>query len=331
MNISTILKKTRHGGYHSFLKSALDNGISVKPIDCEKSLVRLDHEGTAVFCQGHIPLSTRLGQFTKNKCVTKTILDEVSIRVPKGFTALDYNDSLRLIKKNKINYPVIVKPVDGSRAAGVSWNIQSDRELESAIYNLRGAQKKHPKFLKSRKILIEEMFIGDEYRILVLNDRVLSVVKKIPASITGDGKSTIAQLITKFNKTRLRGFKLVIDDVVRKTLKDNKLNLSSVLSNNYTLKLRNNLNMSDGGRCIEWTKKMHPYFKEVCVKAVEILGGSIGGVDLIAPDVSKASNNYVILEVNPNPYYNMHEKPLVEGKGIDVSKIILKSIFPRLK
>lgn len=51
----------------------------------------------------------------------------------------------------------------------------------------------------------------------------------------------------------------------------------------------------------------------------------------MADDIRDPKTRYVILEINSNPYYNMNEKPLVEGKGVDISWIFLKKMFPRLK
>ena len=91
--------------------------------------------------------------------------------------------------------------------------------------------------------------------------------------------------------------------------------------------------MSDGGRSIDVTASMHRSFKDLCVKSTEVTGLSFAGVDVIAKDLSRPArrDNYVILELNPNPYYNMNEKPLAEGKGTDVSFLLLKQLFPNIR
>ena len=89
--------------------------------------------------------------------------------------------------------------------------------------------------------------------------------------------------------------------------------------------------MSDGGRSIDVTTKLHPDLKQTCVRATESIGLTYGGVDFMADDISNPKTRYVILEINSNPYYNMNEKPLVEGEGIDISWLFLKKMFPHLK
>lgn len=328
MNQQLMIKKIGHGGIKSLVKKAIQLGITVQFFLCEQPLIKFKLKGKSVFIRkGTIPMERRMGDMTRNKNLTKILLREIGIKTPHGIIATSFKEALSLIKKNNLSYPLIVKPLDGSLAKGVTWDIQFKNELGKAISIL----EKNKSLNKYRRFMVEEMFIGDEFRILVVNKRVISCVKKIPASILGDGHSTIKKLIASFNKTRLKGFKIKIDNIVEETLKKNKLTLESVLPNNFNLKLRNNLNMSDGGRSIECTDEMAKYFKQICENAIEILGLTFGGIDFMTKNISNKKSPYVILEVNPNPFYNMHEKPLVEGNGVDVSYEILKNIFPKLK
>lgn len=327
-DLQEYIKKIKHGGFKSFIKKALGSGVSVRTFSEEPSLINLEYKGKSLFCRrGKIPLNKRIGDFTTNKLVTKTILNDIGIKTPRGFVANSCNEALRLLKKNKLSYPLILKPLNGSLARGVTWDIQSPKDLKKAVNIFKKTKQKHPEF---KSFMVEEMHAGDEYRILVFNENIISCVKKIPASVTGDGKSTIKKLIENFNKNRKRGFEIKIDKTIKKTLLKNKLKLDSVLPKNFVLKLRDNLNMSDGGRAVECTEKMSRFLKKTCVRAIKAAGLSFGGIDLIAQDITAAKNDYVIIEINANPYYNMHEKPLVEGKGVDVSKQILKHLFPNI-
>lgn len=328
MNQKQEIKKLEHGGVKSLLKKALELGVGVHFLPCEYPLISLKFKEKTIFIRkGTVPMEKRMGDMTRNKNLTKTILNEIGIRTPKGIVANSFNKAVSLAKKNTLSYPLVVKPLDGSLAKGVTWDVRSKKEIRKAIQTLQGNKSSR----KAKKFLVEEMFIGDEFRILVLNKKVISCVKKIPASVIGNGKSTIKELIEAFNKTRIKGFEIKIDAIAKNTLKKNKLTLDSILPEKFNLKLRNNLNMSDGGRCVEYTKKMNVFFKKICEESIDALGLTYGGVDLMTRDIASKKSSYVILEVNPNPYYNMHEKPLVEGRGIDVSYKILKNLFPKLK
>jgi len=327
MVTNPIIKKIEHGGVKSLIKRAIKSGIKVKTFPKKETLLVMEHRGRKIFIRrGSVPLERRMGDMTKNKEITKIVLSHISIKTPKGFSAGSLSESLKLLKKKKLSYPLIVKPIDGSLARGVTWDIRSRKDLNKAIIKIY----KNKSYSKPKKFLVEEMFEGDEYRILILSGKAISCVKKIPASVIGDGKSKIRELIGRFNSKRIRGFEIKIDKVVEKTLRKNRLTSDSILPKNYNLRLRYNLNMSDGGRAINYTHKMNNYFKEICERAIRAVGLTYGGIDLLTKNITSKDSHYVIIEINPNPYYNMHEKPLVEGKGIDVSMKILKKLFPSL-
>ncbi len=329
MPIQEYIRNIKHGGFKSFIKKAVELGIKVDMIQGDGSpILKLEHSNRVIFCyKRNLPIYKRMGNLTTDKEVTKKILAASGIKTPIGITATSLREALRLVKEKKLHYPLICKPVDGSLAKGVTWDIVSPKELTAAIAHAKGAYGKRPRV----RFLIEEMFVANEYRVLLFEKKVLSCVQKISAGITGDGKSTIAELIKKFDTKRQPGFEIKLDAVAKATLKSHFLTLNSILPKNQFFKLRNNLNMSDGGRSVECTDQMHPSFKDICVRAIEAVGLTYGGIDFFAHDISSEKSDYVIIEINPNPFYNMHEKPLVEGKGIDVSSEILKSIFPKLR
>jgi cyanophycin synthetase len=323
----SYIKKIKHGGFRSFIKRAVELGVDVKIFPAEPLLLKLEYKGNVVFTRkGQIPVTRRMGNFTRNKQFTKFLLKNIGIQTPKGIAAKSYKESLSLIKKARLSYPLIVKPLDGSLARGVSWNIRSLPELKKAVLFFEKTKSS-----KKSQLLVEEMYIGDEFRILVFNGKIVSCVKKVPATIIGDGKSTIKELVKTFDKTRARGFEIKLDKTALKTISQNNFKLGSVLPADYILKLRNNLNMSDGGRSIECTKEMSEHLKRICVQATTTAGLTYGGLDLMTKNLATEKDDYVVLEINPNPFYNMHEKPLVEGVGVDVSKQILSHLFTSLK
>lgn len=331
MNIRDLKKfiaSRSHGGFKSLLSRALTLGIQIDVIPVSNSsIIKLSYKEKILFCRNNnIPLYRKMGNFTKNKLVTKTILDAVGIRTPRGILVENATEAEHLVKKTGLKFPLITKPLDGTLAKGVSWNIQNEEDLRKGVehaYKIGGLSG-------PGKILVEEMFQGNEYRVLIFNGKVLSCVQKIAAGVIGDGQSTIKKLIKKFNTTRVHGFEIKFDKVAQKTLRRKGLSLESVPAKGDYIPFRNNLNMSDGGRSVEVTEIMHPSFKHLCEEAMQVVGLSYGGIDFMAQDITKKNSPYIIIEINPNPFYNMHEKPLVEGKGIDVSQIILKHLFPKL-
>lgn len=329
MHFQDYLSKVKHGGFKSFLKKAEEIGIQTEILEHEQiPVLKLSYGDQVFFCyKRNMPILRRMGNLTRNKVITKMVLESVDIRTPQGIVATSPDQAVAEIREKKLRYPLIVKPVDGSLAKGVTWNITSESAVAEAVEHALAAYG----YRKGIKIIVEEMFVGNEYRVLVFNGKVLSCVEKIPAGINGDGKNTIQELVHMFNKTRRHGFEIKLDNVARETIKQAGYTLKTVLPKDDFFKLRNNLNMSDGGRSIERTDLLSPTLKKVCVNAIEAIGLTYGGLDLLTNDLTAENPEYVILEVNPNPFFNMHEKPLVEGRGIDVSLTILEYLFPALK
>lgn len=322
------IMKIKHRAMRSLLSKALELGIKIDFSHIDKGLLILAYQKEKLFLRNTaIPMQRKMGNLTTDKCHTKICLNEVGINVPRGFATNSKNEALVLLKKFKLRFPLILKPVNGAFAERVVWDIKTKKELADAILDFKKSEKKH----KFKRFLVEEMQLGDEYRVLMLQGRVISCVQKRAASILGDGSLNIKNLIRVFNKSRGKGFDMKIDSIVLDKLKRSNLTIRSILPKNYLLKLRNNLNMSDGGRSIDYTNKMNAYLKKICCDAVKAVGLSYGGIDLITENISQKNSAYAIIEINPDPVYIMHEKPLVEGRGIDVSYKILKILFPKLK
>lgn len=323
------IKRFKHGGFRSFMNRALELGVSVEILMDAPKVYKFSYDGKDIFTtEWYIPLTKRYGNAAvTNKLATKTVLMENGISVPKGIVASSLSECRRKIKTSSLSFPLICKPLDSSLARGVTWNISSQKELAQAI-PLAQKFSKASKDKGKAPFIVEEMVDGKEYRLIVFKNRVLACVNKVPASVIGDGTSSIDELIQAFNKTRDKGFEIRIDKSVRATLKKEHLTFRSVLPKGSTLRLRHNLNMSDGGRAIDCTSEVHPDTKAACIAATEAVGLTFAGIDIISPDISRSE--YTILEINSRPYHNMHEKPLVEGTATDISGILLNDLFPGL-
>ncbi|MBC8830299.1 bifunctional glutamate--cysteine ligase GshA/glutathione synthetase GshB, partial [Escherichia coli] len=60
-------------------------------------------------------------------------------------------------------------------------------------------------FSYDSSVIIEEFIPGDEFRFLVINDKVEAVLKRVPANVTGDGIHTVRELVEEKNTDPLRG------------------------------------------------------------------------------------------------------------------------------
>ena len=91
---------------------------------------------------------------------------------------------------NKYNNDVVIKPNKGSMGLGVYHIIDKD-ELITKINEL---------LIKNYSISICPYYhIKNEYRVIVLDNEIKLIYKKINPIVIGDGKSTLKELLIKFN------------------------------------------------------------------------------------------------------------------------------------
>lgn len=260
------------------------------------------------------------------KAETNKILASNSLPSPRGHlvdASLKPANELRSLAA-EIGYPLVVKPNQGSMGRGVFSNIKDWDELQAALEELVGKQGHN-------LILLERHYKGDDFRLLVVGDKVVSAVKRIPAGVLGDGKSTIIELIEEKNNRRIRnpflGSGLIkVDYEVRKCLADQKLNIESIPKSRQYVQLRRVANASAGGDVKDVTDTIPRSIKEAAIGAVRVLPNiHIAGVDVLYDET--AADEYVIIEVNSRPQIGVNMYPSI-GEGRDAPKAIIDAFFP---
>jgi len=319
------------------LEEAEKNQIEWKKIPYT-DLFKLNYKDQIKYFHAQIPSTTTefAAYCCNNKRISKNILIEAGISVSKGYQ-IEYEDEkpYRLSLFNNLKKPLVVKPVNDQQGNNVHLNINTQEEYIAAtkeIYKFYGKKK--------IEILVEEMFQGDEYRILASQKKILSVIKRLPPNVVGDGKSTIEKLIEIKNQNPLRERvdtykKILVDDEVRKHLKQQNLNLQSIVPNKQRVFLRAHspLDISLGGDTIDITDKIHPSVKKIVDKIMENIPGlGLTGIDYMSQDIysEQTPDNYKIIEINASPSLDWNEFP-IEGPRRKIAKEFLKIMFPQLK
>ncbi|MEI6238447.1 MAG: cyanophycin synthetase [bacterium] len=222
-----------------------------------------------------------------------------------------------------LNFPLIVKPNSRSQGNGVT-KVNGKEEFDQAIKYA---------FEKDQIVLVQRYVSGKDYRIVVLGDKVISAYERIPLSVIGDGVSNIKELITiKQNLLKDSGRKVVInlnDFRILYKLKNQGLNMESVLEKNTKVFLLDNANLSAGGDSIDATSDISDGFKKLAISLTKDMGLCLCGVDLIingSIDDNAEKTEHWILEVNSSPgvdnYYSMgdSQKKIVEDLYLEVLK-----------
>ena len=246
-------------------------------------------------------------------------MQEHGLSVPKAILLekdMEQEDIEALLKPF-YNRSLVVKPRNTNYGTGITVFSKpaSKKQILGAVAYA---------FEFDNNVLIEEYVKGMEYRFLVVNGKCLSVAHRRIASVVGDGKSTIKELIEEKNKEPwhfLTGTPVKMDEPVVEYLKLQGYNFETILPKNKRVFLRTNSNCSTGGESIDMTDFMPSYFKKIAEKAARAFEAKICGVDIIIDDVEK--EEYSIIEINDNPGYSINEWPY-EGEGQKIGIAILK-------
>ena len=195
----------------------------------------------------------------------------------------------------KIGFPVFVKPNSGSQGAGVAL-VHTRRELAHALCSI---------FQEDRAALVQRRVRGRDYRIVVLDDNVISSYERVPLGVVGDGRSTIRSLLMKkqreFAASRRDTALTFGDPRMRTKLKREMLSFESVPKRGERVALLDNANLSTGGEARE-IRRLHPEWKKLAIRLTKDMGLRLCGIDLIADGaLEKKPRKFRILEVNAAP------------------------------
>ncbi|MBI2888795.1 MAG: cyanophycin synthetase [Candidatus Liptonbacteria bacterium] len=195
-----------------------------------------------------------------------------------------------------IGFPVVVKPNSGSQGTNVAY----------AYNRVEFFRAVRAVFVRDRVALVQKPVRGTDYRVVVLDGRVISAYERIPLHVVGDGKHTIRQLlqvkqrrfVAASRDTRIK----MHDPRIALKLARQGLTFRSVPPKGARIYLLDNANLSTGGDSVDVTKNVHPAFHRIAVRLTRDMGLRLCGVDLMVKgSITEKLHEYWVLEVNAAP------------------------------
>ena len=256
---------------------------------------------------------------------TKHLLEQANIAVPKG----DIVRTERGLKEavEYIKYPLVIKPINGNHGRGITINVQN---WEEALEGFEAARS------ISRSVIVEKYITGDDYRLLVINYKLVAAAKRTPAHVVGDGKSTIQELIDIVNSDPRRGYghekvltMITVNEMTENLLAAKSYTLETVLSKDEVMDLKDTANLSTGGTATDVTDIVHPANIFMAERISRVIGLDICGIDLMTTDISKpvSVTGGAVLEVNAGPGFRMHLAP-TDGLPRNVAANVVDMMYP---
>ncbi|MCB1799956.1 MAG: acetate--CoA ligase family protein, partial [Gammaproteobacteria bacterium] len=206
--------------------------------------------------------------------LTKELLSSCGVPVPEGQTVKTAAEAWEAAQD--IGLPVAVKPVDGNHARGVSLNLNTQAEVEQAFTAAEA---------EGSDVIVERFIPGQEHRLLVVGGKVVAATRGEITRVSGDGRSSVAQLIDlQVNSDPRRGAEEQFPlDIVR--VHDNAVTQLELARQGLTADSVLPIGQSavverTGNLCVDVTDQVHPDVAYFATLAARVVGLDVAGVDL---------------------------------------------------
>lgn len=256
---------------------------------------------------------------------TKFLLEQAEVPVPKGEIIRRESSLEEAIRY--VGFPLVTKPIGGNHGRGITVNIQT---YEEALTGFRAAKE------VSNTVIVEKYISGFDYRLLVIDHKLVAAAKRTPAHVIGDGKSTVQELIDEVNKDPRRGYghekvltQITVNELTMNIIKSKGYSLNSILPEGEMLILKDTANLSTGGTSEDVTDIVHPANIFLAERISKVIGLDICGIDIMTSDISVPleETGGAVLEVNAGPGFRMHLAPTV-GLPRNVASYVIDKLFP---
>ncbi len=329
-NVIAMLPKDGTKG-HLLEREALRFGLDSERFP-NGSFVASDEAGRRLnFKWGRSPIASAVSlSLCTYKEATRALLDHAGVPVPRGRAFAAEEHEAALAYAQQLGYPVVCKPVAGLRGIGVVSDISGRAELEAALELLVASE------LGADDFVVEQHVHGHDYRIVVVEGEVVAAVLRRPASVVGDGRHAVIDLIDAKNRQRrhnphLRSRPLQVNESTVYQLQRAGLDLWSIPEAGQHVVLANSANLSQGGDSVEVSDELHPSVRAAALAAVEAVP-ELGfcGIDLLLEDHRRPLDDQsaAVIELNAHAAIGSAQYPAV-GTPREVAREFLRACARR--
>ena len=285
-------------------------GIGVEMIDAEHGFFRLSYGGRSIRCRESLTdLTTAVAMsICDDKAVTRRIVEEAGLAVPAQVHAGEKKALKSFLAEHKA---VVVKPARGEQGQGVAVGLDDMQSLEAAVAGARHL---------CDQVLVEAFWPGEDLRLVVIGFRLVAAAIRRPAQVTGDGRSTVKQLIERQSRRRQAATggesRIPLDEETRRCVAKAGYAFDDVLGEGEVLAVRKSANLHTGGTIHDVTSQVHPRLIEAAVAAARAIDIPVVGIDLIVK--SPREPDYAFIEANERPGLANHEPQPTAERFIDL-------------
>jgi cyanophycin synthetase len=258
--------------------------------------------------------------YAKNKLLSLTTLSQLMLPVGQFGAVWDVASAVKLA--GEIGYPVVLKPTDGGKGDSVYVDLRDENELRAALAAARVGE---------RALMLQSFFPGEDHRLLIVAGKLCYAGHRIPASVKGDGRHTIAELVAIENRIPERNgastlFHIVLDAESDRILARRGLTRASILEAGRIVRVKGTANVATGGTVVDMTARVHPDNLNAALRAHAAIGLVVTGVDFITPDISKSWHEVGGGFCEVNATVGLPHESVTPGT--DVQRILIRAFYP---
>ena len=298
---------------------ALGRGIGVQVLDPSTGELALTLGGRRVTTLESLSELTTAVAFRRchYKSHTRRVLEEAGLRVAPGRMATFDDEDAAFLDEWK---DIVVKPDRGEGGQGLTVGIVDRDGLSAALSKAKAV---------CPEVLLEKRCDGDDLRVIVIGGEVVAASVRRPATVTGDGSRTVAELIGSLSRSRSEetdgAAHVPLDDTTREVVRHGGHDTESVLPEGDELAVRRTANVHTGGTIHDVTETLHRDLADVAVEAARALDIPVVGIDLMVPAVD--GPEYTVIEANEQPGLANHEPQPTAQRFVDL--LFPESASPR--
>ncbi|MER0238313.1 N-acetylglutaminylglutamine synthetase [Fulvimarina sp. MAC8] len=287
-------------------------GIHADVTDGPGGFFRLTQGGRTIHCRESLSeLTTAVAMsICDDKTVTRRMVEPAGVKVPDQIDG-DKADDAEIAAFIEKHGSIVVKPARGEQGRGIAVGIDNLEDAKAAIKTASEV---------SERVLLEACFEGDDLRLIVIDYRVVAAALRKPAQITGDGETSIRDLIEAMSRRRSAATggesRIPMDGETTRCVKHAGYDMEDVLPKGETIAVRKAANLHTGGTIHDVTGELHPDLAAAAVNAARAIEIPVTGIDLMIKKPHQA--DYVFIEANERPGLANHEPQPTAERFIDL-------------
>ena len=221
-------------------------------------------------------------RLSRDKGATAELLRLAGLPAPRHLIVRDVEHALKAAAA--LGWPVVVKPADRERGEGVQVDVDDAERLRAAFADAAALSA-------TRRVIVERQVAGVCHRLFVARGRLLYAVARHPASVIGDGVSSVRELAEAHAAREAllppwrRSGNAAFDTLARAAIAGAGFDESSVPAAGRRVPLRRIESTEWGGVDEDVTARVHPDNLRVALDAAALFGLEVAGIDVITTDI----------------------------------------------